>query len=159
MVPLIQSSCYEHCLRYQQIHWPFRTKPGSRGFDPEVIEPLCLKETWSTMEGLYASGRARAIGVSNFSTKKLQDLLTYAKVTPAVNQVECHPVWQQPNLHRLCKSTNVHLSVLVPLPLSCPWEFLVSGNRENNWVKENNNQRWDFMKEALLYLLFLKLDL
>ena len=95
-----------------QIHWPFRTKPGSRGWDPEVMAPLCLPETWAAMEGLYASGQARAIGVSNFSTKKLQDLLTYAKVPPAVNQVECHHVWQQPALHNLCKATGVHLSVI-----------------------------------------------
>lgn len=94
-----------------QIHWPFRTKPGSRGWDPEVMAPLRLPETWAAMEGLYASGQARAIGVSNFSTKKLQDLLAYAKVPPAVNQVECHPVWQQPALHNLCNSTGVHLSV------------------------------------------------
>ena len=96
-----------------QIHWPFRTKPGSRGWDPEVMAPLCLPETWNAMEGLFASGQARAIGVSNFSTKKLQDLLGYAKIPPAVNQVECHPVWQQPDLHNLCKSTGVHLTVLL----------------------------------------------
>ena len=70
------------------------------------------------MEGLYASGQARAIGVSNFSTKKLQDLLAYAKVPPAVNQVECHPVWQQPALHNLCKSAGVHLSVNFPAEFS-----------------------------------------
>ncbi|KAF5737185.1 aldose reductase [Tripterygium wilfordii] len=44
------------------IHWPFRTKPGSSGWDPEMMAPLCLPETWSAMEGLYASGQARAIG-------------------------------------------------------------------------------------------------
>ncbi|PPR86561.1 hypothetical protein GOBAR_AA34122 [Gossypium barbadense] len=93
------------------IHWPFRTKPGMRGWDPEMMAPLCLPETWAAMESLYKSGKARAIGVSNFSTKKLQDLLKYAKVPPAVNQVECHPVWQQPELHNLCMSTGVHLSV------------------------------------------------
>ncbi|KAK6943014.1 NADP-dependent oxidoreductase domain [Dillenia turbinata] len=92
------------------MHWPFRTKSGSRGWDPRVMAPLCLPETWSAMEGLYASGQARAIGVSNFSTKKLQDLLTYAKVPPAVNQVECHPVWQQSQLHNLCTATGVHVS-------------------------------------------------
>ncbi|KAE8099330.1 hypothetical protein FH972_017321 [Carpinus fangiana] len=93
------------------MHWPLRTKPGSRGISPEIMAPLCLPETWNAMEGLYASGQARAIGVSNFSTNKLQDLLKYAKVPPAVNQVECHPVWQQPALHNLCNSTGVHLSV------------------------------------------------
>ncbi|KAE9455589.1 hypothetical protein C3L33_12509, partial [Rhododendron williamsianum] len=103
------------------IHWPFRTKPGSRGWDPEVMAPLRLPETWAAMEGLYASGQARAIGVSNFSTKKLQDLLAYAKVPPAVNQVECHPVWQQPALHNLCNSTGVHLSAYSPLGSPGSW--------------------------------------
>ncbi|KAL5973465.1 NADPH-dependent aldo-keto reductase, chloroplastic [Asimina triloba] len=103
------------------IHWPFRTKPGSRGFEPENMLPLCLPETWMAMEGLYASGQARAIGVSNFSTKKLQDLLSYAKVPPAVNQVECHPCWQQPGLHNFCQSTGVHLSAFSPLGSPGSW--------------------------------------
>lgn len=103
------------------IHWPFRTKSGSRGWDPEVMVPLCLSETWNAMEGLFASGQARAIGVSNFSTKKLQDLLGYAKIPPAVNQVECHPVWQQPALHNLCNSTGVHLTAYSPLGSPGSW--------------------------------------
>ncbi|KAJ4766945.1 NAD(P)-linked oxidoreductase superfamily protein [Rhynchospora pubera] len=103
------------------IHWPIRTKPGSRGFEAEVMLPLCLKETWNAMEGLYASGQARAIGVSNFSTKKLQNLLSIAKVPPAVNQVECHPVWQQPCLHHFCKSTGIHLSAYSPLGSPGSW--------------------------------------
>jgi len=102
-----------------QIHWPIRTKPGSVGFSAEDMLPLSLSETWAAMEGLYTSGQARAIGVSNFSSKKLQNLLQYAKVAPAVNQVECHLAWQQPALHNLCKSTGVHLSVRVPIYLKC----------------------------------------
>ena len=50
------------------------------------------------MEKLYSSGKAHAIGVSNFSYKKLEDLLAVACVPQAVNQVECHPVWQQEKL-------------------------------------------------------------
>ncbi|XP_077236868.1 NADPH-dependent aldo-keto reductase, chloroplastic-like [Tasmannia lanceolata] len=103
------------------IHWPFRTKPGTRGFEPESMLPLCLPETWSAMEGLYASGQARAIGVSNFSTKKLQEMLAFAKVPPAVNQVECHPGWQQPGLHNFCQSTGIHLSAYSPLGSPGSW--------------------------------------
>ncbi|XP_068643833.1 NADPH-dependent aldo-keto reductase, chloroplastic-like [Aristolochia californica] len=103
------------------IHWPLRTKPGSRGWDQEVMLPLCLPDTWTAMEGLFASGQARAIGVSNFSTKKLQDLLSYAKVPPAVNQVECHPGWQQSDLHNFCKSTGVHLTAYAPLGSPGTW--------------------------------------
>jgi len=63
------------------------------------------------MESLFDSGKARAIGVSNFSSKKLADLLVVARVPPAVNQVECHPSWQQNVLRDFCKSKGVHLSV------------------------------------------------
>ncbi|CAI9098260.1 OLC1v1034877C1 [Oldenlandia corymbosa var. corymbosa] len=50
------------------------------------------------MEALYDQGKARAIGVCNFSSKKLGDLLEIARVPPAVDQVECHPIWQQTKL-------------------------------------------------------------
>lgn len=63
------------------------------------------------MEALYDSGKVRAIGVSNFSMKKLDDLLEVARVPPAVNQVELHPMWQQAKLHDYCRSKNIHLSV------------------------------------------------
>jgi alcohol dehydrogenase (NADP+) len=76
-----------------------------------------IPSTWKAMETLYDSGKARAIGVSNFSVKKLQDLLDVAHVPPAVNQVELHPSLQQPNLHAFCKSKGVHLSV--SMQISC----------------------------------------
>ncbi|KAG5106489.1 hypothetical protein JHK82_043459 [Glycine max] len=91
------------------MHWPFRTKLGSRGWNPENMAPLCLPETWNAMEGLFASGQARAIGVSNFSTKKLQDLLGYAKIPPAVNQVECTQCGSN-LLFTICASLPVFIS-------------------------------------------------
>jgi diketogulonate reductase-like aldo/keto reductase len=88
-------------------------KKGSTGVSPENVVPSDIPATWAAMESLYDSsnGKARAIGVSNFSTKKLEDLLVIARVTPAVNQVECHPVWQQAKLRELCVSKGIHLSV------------------------------------------------
>nr|DAD34026.1 TPA_asm: hypothetical protein HUJ06_004666 [Nelumbo nucifera] len=62
------------------------------------------------MEGLFSSGQARAIRVSNFSTKKLEDLIKYAKVPLVVNQVECHPIWQQPTLHTTCANQPLFIS-------------------------------------------------
>ncbi|KAF5940903.1 hypothetical protein HYC85_022070 [Camellia sinensis] len=58
------------------IHWPVRMKKGSIGFKPENLGiPTDIPATWKAMEALYDSGKARAIGVSNFSSKKLGDLL------------------------------------------------------------------------------------
>lgn len=86
-------------------------KKGSEGFKPENLIHPDIPNTWRAMEKLYDSGKTRAIGVSNFSTKKLGDLLEVARIPPAVNQVECHPSWQQSKLRALCKSKGVHLSV------------------------------------------------
>ena len=88
-------------------------KKGSVGFKPENLSHPDIPSTWKAMEALYDSGKARAIGVSNFSSKKLGDLLEVARVPPAVNQVECHPSWQQPKLHAFCASKGVHLTVSV----------------------------------------------
>ena len=71
------------------------------------------------MEKLYDAGKARAIGVSNFSSKKLADLLAVARVPPAVNQVECHPLWQQGKLRAFCESKGIHLSDSRCVHFSC----------------------------------------
>ncbi|XP_051131962.1 aldo-keto reductase family 4 member C10-like [Andrographis paniculata] len=97
------------------IHWPVRLKKGSIGFKPENLETADIPATWKAMESLYDSGKALAIGVSNFSAKKLGDLLNIARIPPAVDQVECHPVWQQTRLREFCISKGVHLSGYSPL--------------------------------------------
>ncbi|WOL16247.1 aldo-keto reductase family 4 member C9-like [Canna indica] len=96
------------------IHWPIRIKKGSN-LSPENFLPPDIPATWAAMEKLYDSGKARAIGVSNFSTKKLENLLPVARVPPAVNQVECHPCWQQNKLRAFCQSAGVHLTAYSPL--------------------------------------------
>jgi 2,5-diketo-D-gluconate reductase A len=55
-------------------------------------------ETWQALQKLAEDGRARAIGVSNFTPDHLQRLLDEADVVPAVNQVELHPYLQQADL-------------------------------------------------------------
>lgn len=50
---------------------------------------------WRAMEELYQEGRIRAIGISNFHPDRVMDLIVHNQVTPAVNQIECHPFHQQ----------------------------------------------------------------
>ncbi|MEI5134809.1 aldo/keto reductase [Streptomyces libani] len=64
------------------IHWPLPSK------DTYI-------ETYKAVEKLYADGRAKAIGVSNFLTEHLERLLGETSVVPAVNQIELHPQFQQ----------------------------------------------------------------
>ncbi|KAJ3703343.1 hypothetical protein LUZ61_007048 [Rhynchospora tenuis] len=96
------------------IHWPLRIKKEG-SLSPENFLLPDIPATWRVMEKLYDSGKARAIGVSNFSCKKLGDLLEIARVPPAVNQVESHPGWQQRKLHEFCQSKGVHISAYSPL--------------------------------------------
>ncbi|KAK7845523.1 nadph-dependent aldo-keto reductase [Quercus suber] len=122
------------------IHWPVRMKKGSIGFKPENLVQPDIPSTWKALEALYDAGKARAIGVSNFSSKKLEDLIKVARVPPAVNQVECHPSWQQTKLHAFCKSNGVHLSAYSPL-----------GSPGTTWLKS------DVLKNPILVTVAEKL--
>ncbi|KAK8954879.1 Aldo-keto reductase family 4 member C9 [Platanthera zijinensis] len=66
------------------IHWPFRIKKVSSLKEENIIQSD-IPSTWNAMDKLYDAAKARAIGVSNFSTKKLDDLLSIACIPPAVN--------------------------------------------------------------------------
>jgi len=67
------------------IHWPLAT----------VTDYV---QTWRAMERIYADGKARAIGVSNFQIHHLRQLHSETDVPPAVNQIELHPYLSQPEL-------------------------------------------------------------
>ncbi|TDK24052.1 aldo/keto reductase [Arthrobacter crusticola] len=64
---------------------------------------------WRAMQGLYREGRVRAIGVSNFHSDRLIDLITNNEVTPAVNQIETHPFYQRTEYQRLMTEHRVQL--------------------------------------------------
>lgn len=82
------------------IHWP-----GNNAF----------KESWQAMEDLYEAGKIKAIGVSNFEIHHLEDLLSYAKVVPVINQVELHPKLSQQALRDFCEKHNINIQAWSPL--------------------------------------------
>lgn len=67
------------------------------------------------MEEVYKSGKAKAIGVSNYTIKHLQQLLNECEVKPAVNQVELHVFLQQPELLEFCKKHDIVVEAYSPL--------------------------------------------
>ncbi|XP_042504446.1 bifunctional protein STORR-like isoform X2 [Macadamia integrifolia] len=71
------------------IHFPVSLKPGKFEAPPpkEDLMPMDIKSVWAAMEECQRLGLTRSIGVSNFSCKKLSDLLLNATIPPAVNQV------------------------------------------------------------------------
>ena len=62
---------------------------------------------WRALEELYEEGKIRAIGVSNFYPDRLVDLCVNAEIIPAVNQVECHPFFQQKDALKVMKEYGV----------------------------------------------------
>lgn len=70
---------------------------------------------WHDMEKLLESGRVKAIGVSNFTIKHLEELISNSHVVPAVNQVEFHPYLYQKDLLEFCNDKGIALEAYSPL--------------------------------------------
>jgi diketogulonate reductase-like aldo/keto reductase len=84
------------------IHWPL---PMEGKFT----------EAWQALEELYNDKRVRAIGVSNFKPHHLDELLKRAKIVPAVNQVELHPLFQQKETRAYCAEHGIVVESYSPL--------------------------------------------
>ncbi|CAA7260658.1 unnamed protein product [Cyclocybe aegerita] len=67
-----------------------------------TTESVNFNHSWAEMEKLLETGKVKAIGVSNFSIKTLEELFKTAKVVPAVNQVEMHPYLAENALRHYC---------------------------------------------------------
>ncbi|KAK9442434.1 glycerol dehydrogenase [Metarhizium brunneum] len=105
------------------VHWPVRLVPnetsdllpvnpdGTRSVDRSWDQ----QDTWRQMEEVYHSGKAKAIGVSNWSVLYLEHLKKMWTVTPAVNQVELHPFNPQHKLKKWCGSHSILLEAYCPL--------------------------------------------
>jgi diketogulonate reductase-like aldo/keto reductase len=96
------------------IHWPLRARKGDTS-DEKLVNETNYEETWRAMEKAQEQGLVKSIGVSNLSTKKLGEVLSYAKIPPAVNQIELHPGWRNDKMLAFAKEKGVHLSAYSPL--------------------------------------------
>lgn len=111
------------------IHFPiaqpyvdFETRyPPEWVFDTEAENPVMetapvpLFETWQAMESLVEEGLVKHIGVCNYNSGLLNDLMSYAKIKPAVLQIESHPYLTQERLIRLAQSYEIHVTTFSPL--------------------------------------------
>jgi methylglyoxal/glyoxal reductase len=77
--------------------------------------PRLREESWRALEKILTSGRARAVGVSNYTERHLKDLLHKSSVVPAVNQVEFSPFLYQHDLLEFCRTQQIHLEAYAPL--------------------------------------------
>ncbi|XP_006451705.2 non-functional NADPH-dependent codeinone reductase 2 [Citrus clementina] len=100
------------------IHWPISAKPSEKLqslIPKEDLVPLDYKGVWEAMEECQRLGLTKFIGVSNFSSKKIEALLAFSTIPPSVNQVEMNPAWQQRQLREFCKSKSIIVTAFSPL--------------------------------------------
>ena len=111
------------------IHFPIALKfvdfdvryPPEWFFDPDAevprmeIDPVPLHQTWAAMEDLKESGLVKHIGVCNYNSALLHDLMAYAKQKPEVLQVEAHPYLSQERLIKLAQDYGMTVTAFSPL--------------------------------------------
>ena len=76
------------------------------------------KESWRALGRLLEDGRCRAIGVSNFAIRHLEEIISETGSVPAVNQVEFNPFLNQRRLHEWCRRKDILLQTHTPLSRS-----------------------------------------
>lgn len=91
------------------IHWPANKKQF--GDEAKKINA----ETWRALEELYAEGKIKAIGLSNFLPHHIEELMEGAKVKPMVDQIEFHPGWAQLEVSEYCLKNDIVVEAWSPL--------------------------------------------
>ncbi|KAF7027174.1 hypothetical protein CFC21_039239 [Triticum aestivum] len=106
------------------IHFPVATKHTGIGKtasalgDDGVLDintTISLETTWHGMEDLVSMGLVRSIGISNYNILLTRDCLAYAKIKPAVNQIETHPYFQRDSLVKFCQKHGICVTAHTPL--------------------------------------------
>uniref|UniRef100_A0A8C6BFE2 Aldo-keto reductase family 1 member A1 n=1 Tax=Monodon monoceros TaxID=40151 RepID=A0A8C6BFE2_MONMO len=91
------------------MHWPHNADGTIR------YDSTHYKETGKALEAPVAKGLVRALGLSNFSSQQIEDVLSVASVCPAVLQVECHPYLAQNKLIAHCQARGLEVTAYSPL--------------------------------------------
>lgn len=122
VIPALKQTLKDLQLDYLDLylmHWPVAFKHGvgfpEKDDDYLSLEEVPIIETWNAMIEAKKQGLVKHIGVSNFSIKKLEDLMSKTEDIPEMNQVELHPFLQQDSLLDFSKKNNIHLTAYSPL--------------------------------------------
>ncbi|GFR70320.1 oxidoreductase, aldo/keto reductase family [Elysia marginata] len=122
VMPALEKTLSDLRLDYLDLylmHWPVAVKENvllaSTSDECISLKLLPIETTWSAMETCVDKGLARYIGVSNFSIRKLENLISKARIMPAMNQVELHPFLEQQMLVRFCQEHRIEVTAYSPL--------------------------------------------
>ena len=117
---------------------PFEKRyPPEWFYDPEVeqptmkLAPVPLYETWQAMEDLVGDGLVKQIGVCNYNSGLLHDLMAYSTIKPAQLQIESHPYLTQDSLIRLAKSYGMSVTAFSPFGALSYIELDMAGEDES----------------------------
>lgn len=105
--------------------------------DPAAPEPrmeraaVPLHETWAAMEALVDKGLVRQIGVCNYNTALIHDLMSYARIRPAMLQIEAHPYLAQERLIRLARDYGIDVTAFSPLGAQSYFELDMADKGES----------------------------
>ena len=127
------------------IHFPIALKyvdfetryPPEWIFDPNADEPrmerapVPLHQTWAAMEQLVKDGLVKHIGVCNYNTGLIHDLMSYAEIKPYVLQVELHPYNTQDKLLQTCADYEIAVTGFSPLGALSYFELDMAGQDES----------------------------
>ncbi|XP_062853169.1 aldo-keto reductase family 1 member A1-B isoform X1 [Trichomycterus rosablanca] len=102
------------------IHWPYAFQRGDTAFPRKedgtlLYDEIDYKVTWAAMEKLVEKGLVRSIGLSNFNSRQIDDILSVANIKPTVLQVEGHPYLAQVELLAHCKERGLVMTAYSPL--------------------------------------------
>ena len=117
------------CLDLYLVHFPIALEyvpiatryPPEWLFDPDAAKPemkraaVPLHETWAAMENLVDKGLVKRIGVCNYNSALIHDLMTYARIKPAMLQIEAHPYLTQDKLIRCAQGYGIPVTAFSPL--------------------------------------------
>ncbi len=104
---------------YEGTKKAFQTSIGKLGLDYLDLYLIHrprgdVKGSWKAMEELYEAGKIRAIGVSNFEPGQLDELLSYARIKPVINQIETHVFFQEHIAYDYLSNTEVRMEAWSP---------------------------------------------
>ncbi|KAK2180482.1 hypothetical protein NP493_441g02022 [Ridgeia piscesae] len=121
--PALQESLKRLGVEYLDlflIHWPVPRQRGGGLFPQDndgnyIFADTPTLETWTAMEKCVDAGLVKNIGLSNFNSIQVQDVIDNCRIKPSVLQVEIHPYMSQEKLVKFCHDRDIVITAYAPL--------------------------------------------